>query len=174
MGADHQRFALVDMRQMTAEPFERFVRKPILISSRRAAGKRRIILHVDVVEEDVVQLPQVNGIVCRPKVFFIFRYGQVVARGILDVVVVADHMKHRKRKILDTVAIVFPQTHVVVHHIAQADTVHRTVGDRRGEFLHVGTHVFVNVDRMEQILVRSGIPGADLRIGRHQNRIPVV
>ena len=89
-------------------------------------------------------------------------------------VVVADHMKHRKRKILDTVAIVFPQTHVVVHHIAQADTVHRTVGDRSGEFLHVGTHVFVNVDRMEQILVRSGIPGADLRIGCHQNRIPVV
>lgn len=86
---------------------------------------------------------------------------------------VADHMKHRERKILEALAIVFPQTHVVVHHVAQANAVYRTVGDRRGELLHVFAHILVNVNRMEHVFVRSRGLGADLRIGRHQNRIPI-
>ena len=161
MGRDDERTARRDMAQVGFDPAANFVRKAdriLLLGGRRMVEK-------DVVEEQIMDFPDVHRVVRRTEIAFVALQGERIGQLGRIVIVVARQAEGREAKRLQPLTVLREKRHIVPDQVAQADSINLRRKPLHG-FQHIGND-------MTEIGIHRRVIGSQLNVGHNDQRMTV-
>lgn len=161
MGRDDERAARRNVAQIGFDPTANFVRKTdriLLFGGRRMVEK-------DVVEEQIMDFPDVHRVVRRTEIAFVALQGERIGQLGRIVIVVARQAEGREAKRLQPLTVLREKRHIVPDQIAQADSVNLRRKPLHG-FQYIGND-------MTEIGIHRRVIGSQLNVGHNDQRMAV-
>ena len=161
MGRDDERAARRNVAQIGFDPTANFVRKTDRIL---LPGGRRMV-EKDVVEEQIMDFPDVHRVVRRTEIAFVALQGERIGQLGRIVIVVARQAEGREAKRLQPLTVLREKRHIVPDQVAQADSVNLRRKPLHG-FQHIGND-------MTEIGIHRRVIGSQLNVGHNDQRMAV-